>query len=112
MESQLSSAVSAALAVILLIAGAAHCYPSAGIAKVYPRRDYAQIPHPVRGAMRILAAILLAIPQTRIWGGALAAVTVFFAVITLLRDARYVWAVPGMVMMAAIPMTMIAPSSS
>jgi hypothetical protein len=107
---QLSSAVSMTLAAVMLIAGAAHCYPPASLARIYPRRDHAEIPHRVRGILRIAAALLLIVPQMRIWGGTLAAVTAFFAVIALLRDARYSWAIPGVMVMMAVPMTMIPPS--
>jgi len=55
-----------------------------------------------RKALEIAAAFMLAHPELRGWGIALAALIMFGAVITLLSHEQYLWAAPSMVLMAAL----------
>ena len=69
----------------------------------YPRNF-----HRVVGGSNLIASAFLATPQTRIWGVALAGMILFIAVVTLLNHGRYAYAVPGMVLMAALPQAILA----
>jgi len=73
----------------------------------YARLDYPRNFHRVVGVATALAAMFLATPQTRIWGVALAGMILFIAVVTLLSRRRYAYAVPGMVLMAALPQAIL-----
>jgi uncharacterized membrane protein YccC len=55
------------------------------------------------GILRLLAALFLVLPQTRIWGGLLAASVAFFMVVEQLESRHYSRALPGMLVMIAIP---------
>jgi hypothetical protein len=103
---EISTAVSLFLAGLLAVAGGVHVCGPAVLYRIYPRREVAQIPHPILGALRIATALLLAGPQTRIWGGVLAALIAFAAVVGQLQSARYAHAIPGIVTMLAIPIAM------
>jgi hypothetical protein len=104
---EISAMVSVAVALVMIMSGMAHLYRPEGLFDAYPKRAFAQIPNSVRGSVRILAAIFLLIPEIRIWGGMLAAFIEFGAVVTLLRDSRYAWAIPGIIVTMATPVTMI-----
>ncbi len=70
----------------------------------YPHRFYR-----VTGILQLLAALFLAVPATRIWGICLAAAVMFMAVVTLLNHRQYLYAIPGMILLAALaPATLAA----
>src|SRR5882672_4477801 len=103
---EISTAVSLFLAGLLAVSGGVHVCGPAVLYRIYPRRESNQIPHPVSGALRIATALLLVAPQTRVWGGALTALIAFAAVVGQLKNARYAYAIPGIVTMLAIPIAM------
>ena len=104
---EISALVSVSVVLVLVMSGMAHLYRPEGLFNAYPKPSSAQIPNSVKGSVRILAAIFLLIPELRIWGGILAALIEFAAVVTLLRDSRYAWAIPGMIVIMAAPVTMM-----
>ena len=63
----------------------------------HPRRFYR-----VTGALQLLAALFLAMPQLRISGILLAGFVLFLWVVTLLNHRQWRWAAAGMVMMMAL----------
>jgi hypothetical protein len=74
----------------------------------FPRRFYL-----VAGLLEITAAAFLAIPEMRVWGIALAGFIIFGAVITLFNHRRYLFAVPGiMLMVALVPASLAVPHES
>ena len=68
----------------------------------YRRWQYARGFHYVAGAAQAMAALFLAVPETRIWGGILAAAILFGATVSLLNHRQYLYALPVMLMMVAI----------
>jgi hypothetical protein len=56
----------------------------------------------VTGGLELLAAACLAMPDLRVWGIALAAIIMFGAVTTLFSHRQYLYAVPAMILMAAL----------
>jgi hypothetical protein len=58
------------------------------------------------GVLRALAALFLVLPQTRIWGGLLAASVAFFMVVEQLESQNYSRALPGVLVMIAIPLAL------
>ncbi len=79
------------------------------------REAYARWEFPTRfyivlGVIEITAAALLAIPELRSWGIALAAFITFGTVVTLFNHRHYMSAVPGIVLMVAlVPATFAVP---
>jgi hypothetical protein len=63
----------------------------------YPKQFYRTV-----GAMELLVAIFLAVPQLRIWGVILGGFIGFFAVVTLLNHRQYALSFPGMLLMVSL----------
>jgi predicted lysophospholipase L1 biosynthesis ABC-type transport system permease subunit len=63
----------------------------------YPRRFYL-----VMGVLQLFTALLLAVPQLRIWGIVFAGLITFFWVVTLLNRRQWSWAAGGMLMLMAL----------
>jgi hypothetical protein len=57
----------------------------------------------VFGGFLLLAAIFLATPQLRLWGVALAAFILLGATIMLLERRKYLYAVPGILLLGTLP---------
>jgi hypothetical protein len=79
----------------------------------YQRWDYPRHLRLVTGLLDIAAALMLAEPSLRGWGIALAAILLFGCVVTLLDHRQYAYAVPAILMMAAlVPATLAVPRAS
>ena len=76
--------------------------------EAYARWGYPRGFHRTTGVIELIAAIFLAMPQTRIWGVAVAGIVLFVAVVTLLNNRQYLYALPGIVLLAALPPTLLA----
>ncbi len=61
----------------------------------------------VIGALMLLAAFFLAVPNTRLWGVMLAGLINFLAVVTLLKNREYGWAFPGLAVAIALPVMLV-----
>ena len=102
--------VVAAWSVVLVLgaSAAAHLLGLRSLRAAYAEWEYPRNFHRVVGVSNLIAAVFLAMPETRVWGVALAAFILFIAVVTLLNHRRYYWAVPGMLLMAALPPALLA----
>ena len=69
----------------------------------YPRRT-----HRVVGALELLTAFFLAVPQLRIWGVILGGLIAFFSVVALLNHRHYALSIPGMLLLASLVPTALA----
>lgn len=106
---ELSLPIIAAYALSLMF-GTVGIIQFAGIDVV--RRAYLRWGYPARifrltGALEFLAAVLLATSSARFMGVVLAAAVNFIAVVLLLKNRAYLLALPGMAVMAALPLTLI-----
>jgi hypothetical protein len=101
----LSEAAAQVVAVLLAISGAVQV---SGIGVV--RRACASWGYPglykKTGAVELLAAVLLAIPETRLAGIVLAAAVNFSVVILLLKSRAWIVALPGVAVAAALLLTL------
>jgi hypothetical protein len=97
-----SHAIALSLAGLFALAGASHIISANLLRGRYRPRNFAPGFTRMAGLAELLAALLLAIPQTRIWGGILAAVILFATVVSLLNRGKYLYAVPAMLAMAAL----------
>jgi hypothetical protein len=99
----------AAMALTLLFAAlaAAHLLSVRPLIALYRRWHYARGFHYVQGLLQALTALFLWVDQTRVWGGTLAAVLLFFTIVSLLSRRHYFYAVPVMLAMAALVPAMV-----
>jgi hypothetical protein len=97
-----SNAAALFLAGLFLLAGAAHLIGPRGLRASYRRWQFARSFRYVAGIAQLLAALFLAVPQTRFWGGALAATILFTAIVSLLNHGKYLYAIPAILVMIAI----------
>ena len=68
----------------------------------YRRWGFPSNAHRVVGVLQILAALFLSNPVTRIWGVILAGFVIFFATVALLNHGKYVYSVPGLILILAL----------
>ncbi len=96
------------VALVLGASAAVHLAGFSSLRAAYAEWEYPRGFHRVVGVSHLVAAAFLARPETRVWGVALAAVILFIAVVTLLNHRRYYYAVPGMLLMLALPPALLA----
>jgi hypothetical protein len=104
-----SNAAALALSALFFASGVAHIAGPGWLRTVYRRWQFAGSFRYVAGIAHLLAALFLAVPQTRIWGGAIAAAILFGAVVSLLNHGRYFYAVSAILIMAAIVPALAGP---
>ena len=96
-----------ALALILTVLGLLQLAGLGGIRDACLRWGYSAHLARVIGALDLLTAILLAISHARLAAVLLAAAVNFVAVVLFLKNRAYLLALPGMTMMAALPLTLL-----
>jgi hypothetical protein len=90
------------LAAIYAIAGIIDVAGSSYIRARFHHREYPRQFYRVIGALQLITALFLAVPQLRIWGIILAGFLTFYWVVILLNHRQWSWAVGGMLMMMAL----------
>ena len=63
----------------------------------------------VTGSFAVSAAVFLAVPQLRIWGVVLSAFLLCGVTVLLLDHRRYLFALPGILLLGALPLALVAP---
>lgn len=104
---ELSEIVVRSIAAALALVAIVHLIGFRRIREAYSRWEYPRNYHRVVGTANLVAASFLAIPETRFWGVALAAPILFVTVIKLLSSRNYLYALPGMALLAALPTALI-----
>jgi hypothetical protein len=104
-----SNTVALFLAFIFLLAGAAHIMGPRALRSAYRRWQLAGSFRYVVGVVQLFTALFLAVPQTRFWGGALAATILFATVVSLLNHGKYVYAIPAILIMIALVPAVASP---
>ncbi|HEX4269971.1 MAG TPA: DoxX family protein [Rhizomicrobium sp.] len=94
---------------IFLLAALVNLTGSSVVRAAYRAWDYAPNFYRVVGVIELLAALFLALPQTRIWGVILGGFIAFFSVVALLKHGRYAWSLPVMLLLAALVPATFAP---
>jgi hypothetical protein len=100
--------ISWTLASVFALSGLVHVVMPTFVREAYARWNFPRGFHWVTATLELLAAGFLAVSATRIWGVAVAAVVLFTAVVTLLNHRQYLYAVPGIVLLAALPPALLA----
>ena len=96
------SVLAATLAGVFCVTGFVHLLGPRFLRDAFETWNYGTPVRLVTGVLEIVAALMLAYPELRGWGIALAALIMFGAVITLLSHQQYLWAAPSVALMAAL----------
>ncbi|MEP6830982.1 MAG: DoxX family protein [Rhizomicrobium sp.] len=92
------------------IGGLLHMARPGFVRHAYRRWGFPSNAHRVIGVLQILTALFLSNPVTRIWGVILAGFIIFFATVALLNRGKYVYSVPGLLLMLAlVPASLAGP---
>jgi hypothetical protein len=92
------------------VSGLLHMAGPAFVRRAYRGWGFPSNAHRVVGVLEILAALFLSHPVTRIWGVILAGFIIFFATVALLNHRKYIYSVPGLILMLAlVPASLAGP---
>ena len=97
-----SNIAAISLATLFAFAAVLHLAAPRPLREGYRRWQFAPGFYYVAGIAQLFAAVFLAVPQTRIWGGILGAMVLFVTVVLLLNRGKYAYAVPAMLLMMAL----------
>lgn len=90
------------LALLFAAAALLHLASPGFLTRGYQGRGYGHGFHYAVGIALSLAALFLAIAETRIWGGVLGAMILFFTATSLLNREKYLCAAPVILLMIAL----------
>lgn len=96
------SVLATSLAVVFGVIGFIHLLGPRFLRDAFERWNYGTLVRLVTGVLEIMAALMLAHPELRGWGIALAGLIMFGAVVTLLNHEQYLCAVPSIALMASL----------
>ena len=102
------SVLATGLAVVFWVIGVTHLLGPRFLREAFEKWNYGTLARLVTGTLEVTAALMLAHPELRGWGIALAALIMFGAVITLLSHEQYLCAVPSIALMVALVPAMLA----
>jgi hypothetical protein len=100
--SEIANLIAEMLAALFGLSAALHLAAPGFIRRVYQRWAFARGFYYVVGAAQALAALFLALHETRIWGGFLGALILFVTVVSLLNRRKYLYALPAILAMIAL----------
>lgn len=98
----LAGSLADGLAGLFAIAALLHLAPPPVLRLAYQHWGYARSFLVVAGALMAAASLFLAVPLLRVWGGILGAAILFIVVTALLNRERYLYALPVMLLLAAL----------
>jgi len=98
------------IATVFALAGLSNLLAPRLLREAYARANYPLGFRWVAGTLALLTAGFLSMTETRVWGVGLAAFILFVAIVTLLGRRQYLFAASGMVLLAALPPTLLAAS--
>jgi hypothetical protein len=97
-----------AVAAVLAVAGLVQIAGPARLLRLFVEWGYGRGFNWVSGIGALLAATFLAIPQIRAWGVALGGVMLFGSTILLLAHRKYLFALPNILLLGALPLALVA----
>jgi uncharacterized membrane protein len=107
------SVLVASLAVLFWVIGMTHLVGPRFLRDAFEKWNYGESVRIITGCLEIAVALMLAHPELRGWGIALAGLVMFGAVITLLSHEQYLCAIPSVaLMLALIPATFAVPHAN
>jgi hypothetical protein len=93
---------------VFALAGLVNLTAFGAVREVYARWDIPAVFYRTLGIVQIIAAALLAMPDFRAWGIAMAAPVMFGAIVLLLDHRLYRYAAPAILVLAALVPGMLA----
>ncbi len=105
--SEVANAIAEILAGLFGLSAALHLAAPGFLRRAYQRWAFARGFYYVVGTAQAMAALFLALHQTRIWGGILDAMILFVTVVRLLNRRKYLYALPAILAMIAIAPAMV-----
>lgn len=104
------SLVAELLALFFALAALLNFCEPAFLKRAYARWDLRPNVHLLAAFFNALAAVFLSMPITRLWGVAVAAIVMFFAEVLLISRKQYAYALPGLIVLAAlVPASLAGP---
>jgi len=100
--SEIANLLAEILAGLFGLSAVIHLAAPGFVKRVYQRWAFARGFYYVVGVAQALAALFLAVHQTRIWGGILGGMILFVTVVSLLNRRKYLYALPAILAMIAI----------
>jgi hypothetical protein len=100
--SEAANLLACLLATVFALAALLNVIAPPFVRRAYQRLGYARSFLYLLGIVQGVTALFLAVPQTRIWGGILGAMLLFFITVGLLNRGKYAYAVPAMLLMVAL----------
>src|SRR5215831_9872678 len=112
-DTSIFSVLAASLAVLFWAIGFTHLLGPRFLRNAFEKWNYGAYVRVLTGCLEIAAALMLAHPELRGWGIALAGLVMFGAVITVLSHEQYLIAIPSVaLMLALIPATLAVPHAN
>jgi|HubBroStandDraft_5_1064220.scaffolds.fasta_scaffold1308627_1 hypothetical protein len=96
------------LVALFALAGLVNATGNSMVRAVYRHWHYPRQFHRAVGALELVTALFLAVPQLRIWGVILGSAIAFFSVVALLNHRHYALSVPGMLLLVSLVPTALA----
>ena len=87
---------------VFLLAGLVNLSGNSVVRAAYRAWNYPANFYRVVGMIELTVALFLALPETRIWGVVIGSFITFYSVVTLLKNRRYAWSLPAMLLLAAL----------
>ena len=92
------------------ISGLLHIAGPNFLKSAYRRWGFPLNAHRVIGVLEILTALFLSNPVTRIWGVIIAGFIIFFGTVAMINHGKYVYSLPGLILMLAlVPASLAGP---
>lgn len=105
----IASFVPQLVALVIGVVGLVHLMGPRPLRRLLAEWGYGRGFNWVAGTFCVSAAVFLAVPQLRIWGVVLAAFLLLGTTIVLLDHRRYLFALPGILLLGALPLALVAP---
>lgn len=106
----IAAAIALSLSALFAAAALANALAPSFLMAAYDRWEFPRGTHRTAAIFAALAAAFLFMPITRLWGVALAAIIMFATETLLLSRAKYAYAIPGFLIIAAlVPASLASP---
>ena len=109
MHMMIASIVPQLMALVIGALGIVHLAGPEPLRRLLAEWGYGRGFNWVTGGFTVAASVFLAVPQLRIWGVVLAAFLLSGATVLLLDRRRYLFALPGILLLGTLPLALVAP---
>jgi hypothetical protein len=100
--SEIADRLALILSALFAVAAALNLSAPGFVRRVYQRWAFPRGFYYVAGLAQVLTALFLSVPATRIWGGALGLIVLFFTTVSLLNHRKYIYALSAILVLVAL----------